>query len=190
MAANPRQTLCLPDIGERHKDHAKGGDACHPLLNWAGLALPLCAGQTWPMPKPPLLPALLCALALSAPIAAQAQPEGRALYDTYCAACHGTNLEGAPDWQRPGPDGLFPAPPHDETGHTWHHGDRFLFDYVARGGQAVLDDLGVNFTSAMPAFGDLLQEDEIAAILDFIRQSWPEDIRTIQAARSAAEDTP
>ena len=137
-----------------------------------------------------ILSACFIAIALSSPVAGQAQPDGGALYQRYCAACHGANLEGAPDWQRPGPDGLLPAPPHDETGHTWHHGDRFLFDYVARGGQAVLDDLRVNFTSAMPAFGDLLQESEIAAILDFIRQSWPDDIRAIQAARSAAENTP
>ncbi|MCC5993843.1 MAG: cytochrome c [Rhodobacteraceae bacterium] len=131
---------------------------------------------------------ILAALAVHAATGAQADaPDGEALYATYCAACHGADLEGAPDWQRPGPDGLLPAPPHDETGHTWHHGDRFLFDYVKLGGQQVLDDLGVRFTSAMPAFDGILTDMEIEAILDFIRASWPERIRDIQAARTAME---
>jgi len=114
---------------------------------------------------------------------------GRVLYAEHCAACHGADLEGAPDWQRPGPDGRFPAPPHDETGHTWHHGDAMLSDYTRRGGQAVLDALGVSFTSGMPAFGDILTDDEIDAILAFIRSTWPERIRDYQAARTAAEGT-
>jgi mono/diheme cytochrome c family protein len=112
---------------------------------------------------------------------------GRALYAAHCAACHGADLEGALDWQRRGPDGRFPAPPHDETGHTWHHGDAMLFDYTRRGGQAFLDDLGVGFESGMPGFGDVLSDAEIEAILAFIRSTWPERIREFQAARTAAE---
>lgn len=135
-----------------------------------------------------ILRRVLPVLAVFAATSAQSEaPEGQALYGTYCAACHGASLEGAPDWQRPGPDGLLPAPPHDETGHTWHHGDRFLFDYVKLGGQTVLDDLGVRFTSAMPAFADILTDPEIDAILDFIRSSWPDRIREIQAARTVME---
>lgn len=129
--------------------------------------------------------AVLLALALSS--AAQAGPDGAALYAEHCAACHGADLEGEPDWQRPGPDGRLPAPPHDASGHTWHHGDDFLIDYTRRGGQAVLDDLGVRYDSAMPAFGDLLTDAEIEAILDYIKASWPEEIRAFQAERTEAE---
>ncbi len=129
--------------------------------------------------------AVLLALALSS--AAQAGPDGAALYAAHCATCHGADLEGEPDWQRPGPDGRLPAPPHDASGHTWHHGDNFLIDYTRRGGQAVLDDLGVRYDSAMPAFGDLLTDAEIDAILDYIKASWPEEIRAFQAERSEAE---
>ena len=114
---------------------------------------------------------------------------GRLLYADHCAACHGANLEGAPDWQTRGPDGRFPAPPHDETGHTWHHGDAMLFDYTRRGGQAFLDDLGVRFDSGMPSFGDVLSDAEIEAILAFIRSTWPERMREFQAGRTAAEGT-
>ena len=49
--------------------------------------------------------------------------QGEDLYREYCAACHGADLEGQPDWRSAGPDGVLPAPPHDETGHTWHHPD-------------------------------------------------------------------
>jgi mono/diheme cytochrome c family protein len=51
---------------------------------------------------------------------------GRVLYDATCAVCHGSNLEGEGDWQSPGPDGRYPAPPHDASGHTWHHSDNDL----------------------------------------------------------------
>ena len=46
--------------------------------------------------------------------------EGKKVYRTYCAVCHGKNLEGQPNWETFGADGRLPAPPHDESGHTWH----------------------------------------------------------------------
>ncbi len=112
---------------------------------------------------------------------------GRELYLDFCATCHGVNLEGAPDWQTPGPDGQLPAPPHDETGHTWHHGDAFLFGYVKMGGQAVLDDLGVRYDSGMPPFDGVLGDAEIEAILAYIKSTWPPRVREYQAARTAQE---
>lgn len=114
---------------------------------------------------------------------------GRTLYAANCASCHGTNLEGQPDWQSANEDGTYPAPPHDESGHTWHHGDTMLHDYVKRGGQAVLDDMGVNFSSGMPGFSDKLTDEEIEAVLDFIKSTWPERIRGIQEERAQLEST-
>lgn len=111
---------------------------------------------------------------------------GRVLYVEHCATCHGVNLEGQPDWRSPDASGLYPAPPHDETGHTWHHDDTMLLHYITRGGQAVLDDMGITFTSGMPAFGSALNEREIKAILDYIKSTWPADIREMQAQRSKA----
>lgn len=109
---------------------------------------------------------------------------GRALYAQHCAACHGANLEGQPDWRSPDANGIYPAPPHDETGHTWHHDDAMLTDYIIRGGQAVLNDMGINFTSGMPGFAGVFKVDEIDAILDYIKSTWPEPIRRAQAERS------
>src|SRR5690606_20403731 len=58
---------------------------------------------------------------------------GAQLYAIHCAACHGAALEGQSDWRQPLPSGSLPAPPHDATGHTWHHPDEQLFDIVKRG---------------------------------------------------------
>ena len=112
---------------------------------------------------------------------------GRALYVQHCATCHGANLEGQPAWRSPDENGLYPAPPHDETGHTWHHGDAMLRDYIRRGGQAVLDDMGVDFVSGMPGFGDELTADDIEAVLDYIKSTWPDRIRAAQSDRSRIE---
>ena len=111
---------------------------------------------------------------------------GATLYAQHCASCHGGRLEGQPDWQTAGEDGVLPAPPHDETGHTWHHDDAMLADYTSRGGQAVLDGMGVRFTSGMPGFGEVLSDGDIAAILAFIKSQWPARIRAIQAERSGS----
>ncbi len=104
---------------------------------------------------------------------------GERVYAENCAACHGVNLEGEPgfDWRQKKPDGTFPAPPHDKTGHTWHHPDTLLFTYTANGGQVFLGDTG---TSGMPAFADVLTFQEIEAVLVYIKSTWPEAIRERQ----------
>ena len=111
--------------------------------------------------------------------------QGEDLYREYCAACHGADLEGQPDWRSAGPDGVLPAPPHDETGHTWHHPDGVLFDYTKLGGKAALALQGVEFESGMPGFGDQLSDAEIWNIIAYIQSTWPERQRAIQAERSA-----
>lgn len=109
---------------------------------------------------------------------------GKALYAETCAACHGANLEGQENWRSPGEDGRLPAPPHDETGHTWHHSDQVLFDYIKLGGREVMAAQGIEFDSGMPGFGDQLSDQEIWNILGFIKSIWPEEIQDMQAART------
>jgi mono/diheme cytochrome c family protein len=114
---------------------------------------------------------------------------GATLYAEHCAACHGAELEGAPDWQTPDASGVYPAPPHDETGHTWHHSDAQLIEYTTLGGQEVVARMGLTgFVSGMPGFGDLLGDAEIRDVLAYIRSTWPEDIRAMQATRNAPHD--
>jgi mono/diheme cytochrome c family protein len=108
---------------------------------------------------------------------------GKTIYAENCAACHGATLQGQPDWKSPRPSGRLPAPPHDATGHTWHHPDAMLFEIVKRGSAAVV---GNGYESDMPGFDGILTDDEIAASLAYIRSTWPQDIQTAQAERSAA----
>ncbi|MEL7462315.1 MAG: cytochrome c [Pseudomonadota bacterium] len=114
---------------------------------------------------------------------------GAALYQDACAACHGVNLEGQPNWRIANADGTLPAPPHDKTGHTWHHDNQLLFDYTKLGGAGLMAARGrPGFNSGMPGFGDSLSDDEIWNILAYIRSTWPEREREIQAMRNLPHD--
>ena len=112
---------------------------------------------------------------------------GQTLYAENCAACHGASLEGQDNWQSPGEDGRLPAPPHDETGHTWHHGDQVLFEYTKLGGRALMAAQGMEFDSGMPGFGDQLSDQEIWNILGYIKSTWPGRIQEMQAVRTEGE---
>jgi mono/diheme cytochrome c family protein len=101
---------------------------------------------------------------------------GKMFYDEHCASCHGANLEGEVEtWQSPGPNGLMPAPPHDETGHTWHHRDELLFR-ITKFGVARAANLK-DYQSAMPAYEGILTDEQIIAVLSFIKSTWPERVR-------------
>lgn len=135
--------------------------------------------------KAPLSGAALagaCMLTLSACTgpAGSEQTAGRQLYVEHCAACHGANLEGQPNWRERLPNGRLPAPPHDATGHTWHHSDEQLFEITKHGLEALVPD----YKSDMPGFGDKLSDEEIRAVLDYIKSTWPPREREYQAARS------
>jgi mono/diheme cytochrome c family protein len=119
-------------------------------------------------------------------IAAGDPARGERLYAENCAACHGANLEGQPNWQKPNANGTLPAPPHDDSGHTWHHPDSMLFAYTKMGGKAWLEANGVTgFTSAMPGFEDVMTDEEIGDVLAFIRSRWSERARQTQAEITA-----
>ena len=117
-------------------------------------------------------------------VAAEEGMDGAALYQQNCASCHGTELQGQPDGRSLGPDGRLPAPPHDATGHTWHHGDDILFRITRDGTAAVV---GGGYESDMPGFGDSLRDAEIRAILDYIKSTWPERERAYQRERTQQE---
>lgn len=110
---------------------------------------------------------------------------GQQLYAANCASCHGANLQGQPDWKHRLASGRMPAPPHDVTGHTWHHSDRDLFNLTKLGVAAVMGD---GYESDMPAFGDKLSDDDIKAVLDYIKSTWPERAQQSQAKITAADE--
>ena len=111
---------------------------------------------------------------------------GASLYSENCAACHGSALEGQPDWQTPNPDGTYPAPPHNEDGHTWHHSDKFLFDSVKLGGEALYSE-SAGFNSAMPGFSGTLKDQEILDILAYINSFWSDRARQYQIEATQIE---
>ncbi|MFO1190081.1 MAG: cytochrome c [Alphaproteobacteria bacterium] len=102
---------------------------------------------------------------------------GADVYATHCASCHGKNLEGEPDWQTRKLTGELPAPPHDASGHTWHHPDPQLFAIVKQGGQPFMP---AGMRSAMPAYDAVLADGDIWAALAFIKSRWPAEIRARQ----------
>src|SRR5437879_12955198 len=118
-ATAPRSSLLLP-----RKSVARSSKAVRSAARGAAL----------------VVAALLAACTDTATQASQADPRdtakvarGAKVYAENCAACHGAKLEGQPDWRRPFPNGRMPAPPHDESGHTWHHTDEVLFGITKYG---------------------------------------------------------
>lgn len=112
---------------------------------------------------------------------------GRELYSQYCASCHGATAEGASGWPTPGPDGLPPAPPHDDSGHTWHHSDRVLNETIRDG---MGDPLRPGSPLRMPAFGDQLEEDEIRALVEYFKSLWTEENRRYQQEETRKDIAP
>ena len=99
---------------------------------------------------------------------------GERIYQAECALCHGAELEGQANWRERGADGRLPAPPHDATGHTWHHSDKVLFELTKQGPAALV---GGDYESDMPGYDGALSDQEIIAVLSFIKSRWPPEIR-------------
>ncbi len=97
---------------------------------------------------------------------------GEILYQQHCAECHGADLSGEPDWMIPNDDGTYKPPPQDSTGHTWHHPDGLLLEIV-RDGSAIP-------IAVMPTFGDVLTDDQIGDVLQFIKSHWGDQERAFQ----------
>jgi len=100
--------------------------------------------------------------------------QGRVVYQQHCASCHGARLEGQPDWRTRLPSGRMPAPPHDASGHTWHHPGDVLFGIVKEGVQKYAP---AGYQSDMPAYAGVLTDAEIVAVLSYIKSRWPDEVR-------------
>jgi mono/diheme cytochrome c family protein len=95
---------------------------------------------------------------------------GAKVYVQHCAACHGAKLEGQANWRQRLPNGRMPAPPHDESGHTWHHTDQVLFGITKEG--LVPNYAPKGYETDMAAFGGKLTDEEIWAVLAYIKSHW------------------
>jgi mono/diheme cytochrome c family protein len=140
---------------------------------WAAMLLAGCDGRVAPA-SPNVLRA----------DDAQLVATGAKIYAAHCAACHGARLEGQPRWRERDASGLLPAPPHDASGHTWHHPDETLFRITKYG---VARAAGLkDYASAMPAYEGALSDEQIVAALSFIKAQWPREIRRQQEEVDAA----
>jgi mono/diheme cytochrome c family protein len=95
-----------------------------------------------------------------APPASAIDNSATALYARYCAGCHGNR--GAGD----GPNAKFlPVPPakHSSAAAMSERSDDALYDTIAGGGEIM------NRSPRMPAFGQTLTAEEIAALVRYIR---------------------
>lgn len=145
------------------------------LLGAVAVAATVAAGWTfWPSPS----------IGRADPDDARQVALGDAVYQQHCASCHGAELEGQPDWRIRRHDGRLPAPPHDETGHTWHHPDDQFFRITKLGLRPPLAPDG--YQSDMPSFGADLTDEQIWAVLAFIKSRWPAEIRARQTRRDRA----
>ena len=102
---------------------------------------------------------------------------GKLVYDRFCSLCHGKDLKGQANWRRRKENGRLPAPPHDETGHTWHHDDELLFGIVKFG--LVPPYAPKDYESDMPAWQGTLKDVDIWAVLAYIKSRWPKETQQI-----------
>jgi S-disulfanyl-L-cysteine oxidoreductase SoxD len=146
------------------------------LLLGCGVAVLLAAG------------AGAAAFALHAPAAqplhfadaenAEAVQQGKKLYASHCAGCHGRRLQGQLLWQVQDQFAGRRAPAHDQTGHTWQHADNDLFAMIKFGRFTTTP---ATVKSYMPAYADNLSDDQILATLAYIKATWPLGLRVSQA---------
>lgn len=118
---------------------------------------------------------LVVALALSSCGGTQVEPggtpadpfiqNGARLYQANCQVCHGGatggKLKDIP-------------PPHNANGHTWDHPDQWLTAAILNGITFSLEE------QKMPAFKDQLTEEDVKAILAYIKTWWTEEQRASQ----------
>lgn len=93
---------------------------------------------------------------------------GQTLFRKNCAACHGQNAEGTPDWRKPLENGRYPPPPLDGTAHAWHHSTEELKRFILSGGPPG--------EGRMPGWEGILEDREIDDILVWIKSLWPDEV--------------
>jgi len=138
------------------------------------VAVAAAAGAAWAM------------MAWQYPPGDPADPEqvadGAALYAWNCTRCHGEDLGGEFSWATEGTDLSDEeveeivrrlgdvAPAHDDRGSTSRLEDDMLFKIIDEGPEKVLDKPD----SRMPGFSDRLDEEQIWAVIAFMKSHWQE----------------
>lgn len=93
---------------------------------------------------------------------------GRVLYEANCRVCHGDAATGV--------GGIPGAANHGPEGHTWHHPDGQLLDIIL--GRFQYEG------RVMPSFDGTLSEEEVGAILTYLKSNWLPEHRAFQEEAS------
>ena len=92
---------------------------------------------------------------------------GKTLFRVNCATCHGTDAEGAPNWQKRTADGKYPPPPLNGSAHTWHHPRSALVQTIQQG--------TIKLGGSMPPWQNKLDDQQIEAIITWLTSLWPDE---------------
>ena len=99
-------------------------------------------------------------LAVTEPVWAQNQSEGKKLYLTYCSSCHGDNGKG----DGPAAQSLPVKPANHTAGAVMNQlTDKFLMEIISKGGSAV------GKSPMMPAWGGQFKENQLRDIVAYVR---------------------
>ncbi|MCA0930159.1 cytochrome c [Ruegeria profundi] len=80
---------------------------------------------------------------------------------------------------------MFPAPPHDVIGHTWHHDSQLLFDYTKLDeADALAAHCTKGFNSGMPGLERTLTNEDIWHVLAYIRSTLPDGVQQMRTSRN------
>lgn len=145
-----------------------------------------CAALNMPQPAPTLVNQYGTPIPAVPTLDASQVARGKQIYQAQCARCHGENGVGAPNWKIPDENLNFPPPPHDDTGHTWHHPDRVLYEAIRDG---LRDPLKPNSELRMPPFKGILSDADMRAVIVYFKSLWTRDHREFQWTRTS-EDVP
>jgi len=116
------------------------------------------------------MPQLLLFLALSILATSLRAQDGEQLYTLYCSACHGTDGKGAND-------GAFPP----LAGSSWVEGEpKRSVAIVINGLIGPIEVKGKAYNLAMPPQGQVLGDDQIAAILNYVHNAWGNQGETVR----------
>lgn len=137
-------------------------------LSWrlkaAALALPLCLLAAC---KETSTPTQAPSVKVQRPIDMVQVARGKALYEQNCIRCHGHNAQGDPQWRQRNPDGTFPPPPLDGTGHAWHHSHDWLHEVILTGTEP---------QGHMPAWGGKLNDQQVDDVIAWFQSLWPDEV--------------
>jgi mono/diheme cytochrome c family protein len=96
-----------------------------------------------------------------ATVAPEQAQQGAAIYEERCEDCHGESGRG----------GMFSGPPLAGSAVAQHHNPASLINNIMYGPE-MPKEVSFGGWETMKAYGDVLDDEEIAAVSNYIRGSW------------------